>query len=620
MKPPPAALPRRPSSSERLRAFLQALLPPLWVLVWVLGLTAGTAAALVFLTESMQREGLAAVLDWSLTHGAESSAAVLVTFLLGLGVVGLTGRPFLGLALTGAALLLLGLVNRAKIGVLGKPLFPWDLFLHQEATSLAPYLWQTAGWELAAVLLLGSGAFAFLAWRAPGPRPGPALRVSLLVVVAMLYQGVMPRPSDRLERYGIRHTEWTQGENYQRNGLLLAFALNASSVAVTRPRDYGPDRVAALLPGLEPPPMGPARQPPNLIVIMSESFFDPTHLPGVTFSEDPLPNLHRLQQEQVRGDLYSPVFAGGTANTEFEFLTGQSVRFLPPGALPYQQYIRRELPSLASHLKAQGYRTVGLHTFHGWFWEREQVYAHLGFDAFISREDMPDARLDGKYVSDAVITEYILREHAAATQPLFLFAVTMENHGPYDADRYPEIPVRISGPLTEETRRTLEAYTEGVRHSDRELGALVEHFSRVPEPTFIVFFGDHLPGMGPVFEQTGAIPDLARQNLEETRFMHRVPLLIWSNTGLPPRDLGGLSPAFLAPTLLELAGLPGNPYWEFVRGVRDRLPVLMHGLACEPGGVCHSRTPEALRPLEEDWWTLQYDLLFGGRHQLDVDG
>jgi phosphoglycerol transferase MdoB-like AlkP superfamily enzyme len=590
------------------------------VLGWVLALTVVMAVALVLLTEALQREGLREAWDWFSTHGAESSAGVLVASLLGLVVVGLTGRPIPGLALTGAVLLLLGLVNRTKMGVLGKPLFPWDLFLHQEATELAPYLWKAAGWKLGILLLLGSCTFGLLAWRAPGPRPGPGLRVSLLLVVALVYQAAMPRPSDRLQRYGIRHTEWQQEVNYQRNGLLLAFALNASSVAVRRPKAYGPERVAALLPRAGPPLAGPERQRPNLIVIMSESFFDPTHLPGVTFSEDPLPNLHRLQAEQVRGELYSPVFAGGTANTEFEFLTGQSVRFLPPGALPYQQYIRRKLPSLASLLKDQGYRTVGLHTYHGWFWERNQVYAHLGFDAFISREDMPDARKDGKYISDAVITEYILREHAAATGPLFVFAVTMENHGPYDPDRYPETPVRISGPFTEETRRTLEAYTEGVRHSDRELGALVEHFSQVSEPTFIVFFGDHLPGMGPVYEQTGAIRDLSRQNLEETKFMHRVPLLIWSNTGLAPRDLGGLSPAFLTPTLLELAGLPDTPYWQFVRGVRDRLPVLMQGLACEPGGVCHSRTPEALRPLEEDWWTLQYDLLFGRRHQLDVDG
>lgn len=603
----------------------------------------GLCAASVLLSLALEWLHLAdggALFEWLSEHPLSAAANATVAVLVGLTFLAFTGRGLLAFGLQTALLGTMGLVHSTKLAVLGKPLFPWDVFLHREALAFVPELASGAATVASVLVLVGLGLAVryerrALEWKA---RSGLAAG---LVCVALL---VGPRPHELLKPWGVVHRKWEQTENYRQNGLLLAFAFNLNNVAVSQPEGYGPTAVrSAIAPkgpstalGKNGGQVGPstplgkngavrspraesrgAPPPPTVIAVMSESFFDPTRLPGVSFSEDPVPNLHRLQKEASSGTLFPPSFGGGTANTEFEFLTGHSMHFLPTGSVPYQQYVRRKQASLASIFAARGYRTAAVHTNFRWFWEREQVYQHFGFQRFVSSEDMPEAPLDGKWISDAVLTDYVVREVEKDPTPLFLFGISMEAHGPYDPGRYPASTLRIDGPLDDTARAELMSFVESARHADRELGALVETFQRSERPLFLIFFGDHLPSLPHTFRQTGVAQSIDRLTREQKHFLHQVPLVVWTNTGAPRRDLGALSASFLGPLVLELTGTPGTAYTRFLQGVAKQMPIVMQGLVSDANGVLSDEPPARLKGLDDDWWLLEYDALFGAGYQAD---
>jgi hypothetical protein len=485
---------------------------------------------------------------------------------------------------------------------------------YREALALTPEMATSApgalGISVAVLLLLG------IAWTARRERPPLTwkIRAALGALVALACFAIFPRADQTLRHVGINHLRWHPSESYRLNGLLLGIALNTNTAVVVPPKDYSAPAVQAALGN--PPRVIPALQDeaPTVIVVMSESFFDPTRLPKVKFLDDPTPNLRRLQPEHVSATLFSPVFGGGTANTEFEVLTGHSMRLLPEGSVPYQQYLRREHPSLARLFAAQGYETVAVHTFHRWFWERDEVYRHLGFQRFVGLEDMKGVVQDGCYPSDSVLTEQIVAQFESRRRPLFLYGISMEAHGPYQANRYEETSVRFESELDDTARAQLRTYVEAAHHADRELGELVRYFSKVETPVYIVFFGDHLPSLPRVFQQTGVIGNLDTLELQQKSFLHQVPLLVWTNAKHLPEDWGAFSTSFLGPRVLELTGTPGSRYTDFLTHVQRSLPVMVPGLVVDSDGVMSRELPAALEPLQKAWWMLQYDQLFGEQY------
>ncbi len=582
---------------------------PAWVRIGAVALVAIVASVAL---ELLNGRTISALGTWLGAFPAQALFNALFGVLLAFGVLALTGRAVVSLLIASGVLALLGAVHSTKVAVLGKPLFPWDVVLqYREAFALLPQM-RGWGWLLVMSVLVAFGLVAAVRWERTA-LPWTS-RAGLLGLVALTCWAIFPRVDQVLSRVGGTNIFWEQASNYRVNGLLLGLALNANSAIVRAPAGYDSKTVKAALGKPVVVVTPPSGDHPTVIVVMSESFFDPTRLPLVKFVDDPLPNLHRLQQEHLSGTLFPPVFGGGTANTEFEVLTGHSMRFLPAGSVPYQQYLRRRHPSLASLYAAQGYETVAVHTYHRWFWEREQVYGFLGFQRFVGLEDMPSAMLDGPWPSDALLTSQLIEQFEARKGPLFMFGVSMEAHGPYLADRYPEETVRFESELDEPAQRQLAAYVQSANHADRELGALVEYFSNVKTPVFIVFFGDHLPSLPLVLAQTGVIGNLDSPDLKQRDFLHQVPLLIWTNTPTAPKALGSLSSSFLGPVLLELTGTPGSRYTDFLSGVHRALPVMVPGLVSDAEGVLSDNPPDSLQPLEQAWWTLEYDQLFGEQY------
>ncbi|MBX3568166.1 MAG: LTA synthase family protein [Rhizobiaceae bacterium] len=535
----------------------------------------------------------------------------------------LLGRPYQALFVIAPVTILLAFVSHQKAYYLGDPLYPTDFLYARQIVELMPLLVRQR--PLDAVLYAVAAAVAVglfvVMWRLlcrHGRRiswKGRAVRLAFTLPALVFFVSIMDYATyswarDRLQ---IIPMMWDQKENYNSNGFALAFALNVPMAKIGAPKGYSEEAIKAI--GERPLPSFTAPDDrPDIIMVMSESFWDPTRLPGVSISPDPMPTVRKLQS----GWVLSPEFGGMTANVEFEALTGFSNAFLPYGSIPYQQYVRAPMPTLATVLKDQGYATRSFHPFAGWFWNRTQVYSAFGFERFLSEEAMPPLAKRGPLASDAALTEEIIREAEQADAPFFFFAVTLQGHGPYEPHRYPDKTFTIGGELTQRSRDSLETYTVGVSDADKSLARLIDWASRRERPTIIAFFGDHLPPLSAVYVESGFmnafVPDrnapadtLARQ--------HETPLVLWSSRGGPVKDVGAISPAFLPMQIMRMAGFEHPFYTGLLGEVHDRYSSVDRNMLIGADGSsvpAWSRAKE-IDPLVRDQSLLQYDLLFGKR-------
>ena len=394
-----------------------------------------------------------------------------------------------------------------------------------------------------------------LTMRARGARLAVALP-ALLFFGSIMDYATFSWARDRLQIFPMM---WDQKENYASNGFAIAFALNVPMAKVSAPKGYSEDVIKALRNRRALPTLTVPAEKPDIIMVMSESFWDSTLLPKTKITPDPIPTVRALST----GRMLSPEFGGTTANVEFEALTGFSNAFLPYGSIPYQQYVRKPLPSLARYLKSEGYDTRAFHPYAGWFWNRASVYKAFGFDRFMSEETLPVIAKRGPLAADTAFVDEIIREADSASQPLFYFAVTLQGHGPYEANRYPDSKLKIESPMSEAASGALKTYATGTADADASLKRLIDWASKRQKPTIIAFFGDHLPPLGPVYTETGFMKDIVADRnapLDELAVQHETPLVVWSNRTGPVQDIGSVSPAFLPYYLMKTAGF-SHPYY-----------------------------------------------------------
>lgn len=569
--------------------------------------------------EAIHRQSVAKLWLWMQTQPLEALLCWVLVMLFGGLIVASTGRLVLGYGIGGFVLLVLALISQYKMSFLREPLLPWDLFLSKQGADLLPYLAKGVGW-LNIVTLVGFLLLCVLLWQVLPTvhlrRTWRAVLGGTAVVVFTVVSLASPSVLSVLAGVGVTNYVFEQDANFHYNGFALGFAMNVGNVVIHEPAGYNREAVqAALATAAEKTPapnagQGPSVQRPNVIFVMSEAFWDPTQLPNVTFDRDPLPNLRALMNKHTSGWLYSPQFGGGTANVEFEVLTGHSTSFLPAGSVAYQQYIRAPMTSLASLYAEEGYQTIALHSYEKWFWKRDMVYPYFGFQRFIGLDEFEQPAYNGPFVSDAEITKAIGQLTAESTDPLFLYTVTMQNHGPYAERRY-ENTIRVAGDVTEESRSILETYAQGLADSDAQLQELVYHLQKQKEPTMLVFFGDHLPVLNDVYRETGYFDDPAASATQRYTRQYTTPLLIWTNYKQPRQKIAGLNASFLGAKVLQMTNAKTTPYLDFVNRVAAQTPVLRHELVMSAEGVIHAGIPAELEELKHQYEILQYDQMFG---------
>ncbi len=375
---------------------------------------------------------------------------------------------------------------------------------------------------------------------------------------------------------------------------------------------------------------------PNIIIVMSEAFWDVTLLPGITFSEDPIPTFHALQQDAGSGTTVSNTFGGLTDNVEFEVMTGFSVKYLPYQANAYTSSVNTSLPSLPSYLKTKGYSTSVVHPNTEEFFNRDLVYPMLGVEQFVSLEDMPDAVVKGGYVSDETFTAYIISTYQSVKKPAFMYNISVQNHWPYTkSNYYEEYDVSVSSriKLDTESMNALKNYTQGIHDADQNLKRLIEYFKTVEEPTVIVFFGDHYPSLTSelsLYKELGYIDDTLgdgdfngleitddAQRMVKNRKLFELPYVVWSNFDANMEGTE-LSTNYLGVYLLDQLGMELPPFYSFLMDYREKLPVNRYFLAVDSAGMLFSEPPAIYNHYEQIYQKVQNNILFGDQSELDL--
>ena len=388
----------------------------------------------------------------------------------------------------------------------------------------------------------------------------------------------------------------------ERKGIPAELILEWKSLRVDPPEGYSPEAVAALT--LETPGAPAATDdPPHVIAIMIEAFSDLSVLGDIQTDVDPLPNLRAIQAEATHGYALVSTLGGGTARSEWEFLTGNSMAFLPAGSMPFRQYMEDRENAIVEVFENAGYHTVGMHPYYANGWGRSTVYPMLGFDEIYFLEDLDWGETVRRYVSDRAYVGQVIRlfEENAANGPLFLFGVTMQNHSGYNDPDYPA-QVHITSLASDQP--DAEQYLTLVRETDEALGTLIDYFRNREEHVQIVFFGDHQPSLGKDF--------YAEAGLQREIQKYLVPFVLWDNRNPAEEEIPFVSVNYLPALTLQRAGIRTPAYFRFLEKLRGTVPAMNH-MGCVADGAFveyEDIEDEAVRAALNDYEILQYGNMF----------
>lgn len=590
-------------------------------------LTASIAFLTVVTVEWISRGSCAEIPAFLASPVRPSLATIALAMLVLLALDGVIGRAHQSALLVAPLVIIPALISSEKQHYLSDPLYPSDLLFARQIAELMPVMVRERPVSaLAAVLgivlfVVGLALLWRYGWRSGMQLSSRARTVRLSICLPLL--AVFASQMDPWqyswirEKLGIIPIVWDQKENYAYNGFIIAFSLNLPMAHLNAPANYSRDALDAI-PARNYGYLAGPREKPDVIVVMSESLWDPTRLDHVRLTPDPLRNVRASQS----GRVFSPEFGGMTANVEFEALTGFSNAFLPYGSIPYQQYVRRQLPSLATFFRSEGYAARAIHPFGGWFWNRNEVYRNFGFEEFRTEDTLPPMDKRGIFASDDALIKEIMREADDMDRPFFFFAVTLQGHGPYEANRYAGNTIVIDGDLPGADRETLATYAQGVREADDSLKALLEWASARDRETIIVLWGDHLPPLGSIYPDTGYMPQQVATRsapLDVMKREHETPLVIWSSRKGVRRDVGTISPSLLPYNILKTAGFEHPFYTGFLGRVQKKYEIIdRYQLATREGKAFPnwSLDEKQLDPLVRDYRYLQYDMIFGHQYGL----
>lgn len=493
---------------------------------------------------------------------------------------------------------LLTTVNYFVFAFRGNEFAPYDILAFSTAMDVAgqytfsvdrPFFY---AWSLCGIFIYSS--FCFQKQTIPlGIKPRAIILVVQIAAVAVLGMGLKTVPKQDYSNMGTVY-----------NGYLLNFLCRMDSGRVEKPENYGPAQIEALEHQYSSAVSGAEK--PNIIVIMNESFADLNVVGDLNTNVSPTPFYDSLLGKTIHGYALCSSLGGGTCNSEYQFLTGNNMGFLPDGAYPYQQYIQSETWSIFSALERLGYNTLATHPEKGNNWMRTTIYPCFGVDRLYFTENYPREDLIRSFVSDAEMYRQMIGwyEENLDDGPQFLFGITMQNHGGYAyAWETWDESIQLEGYFKE--YRDAEQYLYLLNQSDRALEGLIAYLESREEPVVVLFFGDHLPNLDQCFYEE--LHGGAFDTLHEQMKQYMVPFFVWANYQIDGRDVGLTSLNFLSNYIFEAANLPLPAYNAFLKDVQTVIPAMnAYGYYSEANG-CFLPYGEATG--EEASWLEKYRIL-----------
>lgn len=559
-------------------------------------------------------------------------------FLFYAAIYVVTDRAAWAAAIVNLVFLALAAANYFVLQFRGKPVLPWELKAAKTAATVAGgYDLQWTQQLLTGVL--AAAVFIVLAFRLCSSAhrrqlsatTGQAFRFrifkdALLVLIGFGFVMIFYESGFQARR-GIGTDQWDISGNYANQGFLLSSMSYLGLKNVQAPDGYSQKSVQRIRDSIDQSTASMdgtstvKTVPQNIIMIMNESLTDYSVFNNFAPSEDVLTFIHSLQENTIKGYLQTPVFGGGTCNTEYESLTGNSLTFLPGGVMPYQMYVTPDTISLNKILQGQGYTGYAMHPFPASNWNREEVFQDMGFAQFLSEPDFAGEEMIRDMCSDAGDYDRMIKLYEEKKgSPLFFFNVTLQNHGGYtDGEYEATIHVPTSGRPAGGAYPQAEQYLSLAHASDQAFEQLVNYFSQVEEPTMIVMYGDHQPKLEDGFYEYLTGKPASEWTQEETMQLYETPYVIWTNypldttTQVPKR----LSANYLSSWMLKLAGVQLPEYNRYLLQLCRDVPVVTpKGCLDARGNYFRAEDAGRYAPLLQEYAYLQYNNLFDADHRL----
>ena len=484
------------------------------------------AIAINFLIEAMSRHSVVAAISYSRVSTKAflyNAFMIFVTF----SIVYLCKRRVFARFILSFLWLLLGLTNGLMLSRRVTPFNAQDLKTVSEGVSLFTNYFnvlELAGIAIILILLVLGLIHLF---RTAGRFKGKINYVISIVLVGASFAGYGVL-TDYVIQNRIVSTYFANiAFAYQDYGLPYCFAASIFNTGISEPNGYTKEKMMEISNNGEiTKSTSDAKVLPNVLFVQLESFFDVSEFTALQTSKDALPNLRKMASEYSSGYCQVPSIGAGTANTEFEMLTGMSMRYFGPGEYPYKSYLKEKTAeSAATALAAFDYGTHAVHNHSGNFYSRAKVYNNIGFDTFTSKEFMNFDTTETGWAKDEVLLEHIKDCLDSTEQQDFVFTVSDQGHGSYPEERIIEHPHLMAGGLeSEEKNCQWEYYVNQVYEMDQFAADLVDMMDKRGEPAVVVFYGDHLPTMG-----------LEAKDMK-SRYLYNTNYVIWDNIGLPKQD------------------------------------------------------------------------------------
>lgn len=535
------------------------------------------------------------------------------------------GNPFAAAGTAGLIVNLLSYVNLVKTDCRNDPFIPADISLVREAVNaVGEYTLNLHIGILAGILILSALCFLLAAvFRVKHPRWQVRLVGAVAVLGAFVWS--MPNVYQSVELYTPRGENLSKSnvpEVFRLCGFPYCFLHNYDLYPIEKPQDYQKSTVEQWAAEDAAEYTKPSVQP-NVIFIMCESYSDLSDEDVFQYAEEdnPMYGFHRLAaSDRARsGHIVVSNYGAGTANTEFDVLTGIQTNMVSPNNVSSFRVIHKSINALPWIYRLAGYTTYFTHPGYSWFYNRDNVYKFLGMEERVFNETYTDEDRKGTMISDQAFYEHLtaaLDEKLGGDKPLFAYGVTIQNHQAYPYSKYgfePEKPP-LSTTISDGAMETLSVYLEGVRDSTAMLEKLCDYFDSREEPILLVFYGDHRPALGQdygVYRELGLMTG-ETDSSEDILDTYKTPYLLWANKAYAPDcDFDSvelpetISSNFLGAAVYELTGLTGtDPYFDTLEELRRSLPVISHGVYVDGTGNLSTETTdsqeEVLRRLA--WW------------------
>ena len=559
-------------------------------------------------------------------HTEKFFLACLVLLIILIFLIALAGSVPLGSLTYVVTIGVLGFANYMKMSYRQEPIYPDDLKMITEIGLLK----DMTGTMLFTVILAAAGTvlglFCWYMFRSlkKGRRFQLIRLTTLLVAIGLLgYISNFNNPDNLLRKAYNKTALWipySQKMNYYNTGFIGGFLYNLKVEPMDEPEGYSKAKIKEITEKYQKladeKNKAVEEESPNIVFVMSESFSDPSRLNGVEVSGEPLADYYEVADQTYSGNMLSQNYGGGTANIEFEALTGFSMAlFNAQLTTPYTMLVPKmdQLPSIVSALNAQSYQTTAIHPYNTSMYKREDVYQTLGFDQFISERTMTytDTIENNPYISDESAYKEVMTLLKEEKTPQFIHLVTMQTHMPYNG-KYDRLGYSAeisdgSGTLD------LENYLQDISYSSTALKQFTEELKNLSRRTLVVFWGDHLPG---IYSDTIQAKN-DKQTLHETQF-----LMFDSKGKLEKKTTQDAitSPFYFAANLMEQTNQTTNGFYQLLLSLEQELPAFERELYYQNGQwYKEAQFNRSQQEIYDEYQLIQYDIVAGKQYSL-ADG